>query len=121
MSTLDQYRQAKADYERLHSEAKKALIARAQEIAAEWCQIQKELRDDFGHKLTWNGKARLARKKAAVKIVPKPQDIAKIRRLEKSLAKAQFNVANAKDPKESQAFKDRVYELEDALKFAKGE
>ena len=48
-NTIDQYREAKATYQKLHSQAKRELVARFNQLAAELLQIQRELKEDFGH------------------------------------------------------------------------
>jgi hypothetical protein len=52
MSTIDEYREAKATYLKLHAQAKKDLLARFRQLESELAQIQRELREDFGVKVT---------------------------------------------------------------------
>jgi hypothetical protein len=53
-NTIEQYREAKATYQKLHSQAKKELVARFNQLANELLQIQRELKEDFAHKATNN-------------------------------------------------------------------
>jgi hypothetical protein len=121
-NTLEQYREAKATYEKLHSQAKKDLLARFQELANELLQIQQELREDFGTKVVFPSKRkpmRKATKAPAAKALPAAPNPA-IARTEKKLVtqkrKLDAAVRAGHDPK---AIKDRIYELEDELRLAK--
>jgi hypothetical protein len=73
-NTIDQYREAKAAYLKLQAQAKKDLLARFHELGAEIRQVQRELRDDFGMKVTFNPKgAKTARpKKSTPQAQPNP-------------------------------------------------
>ena len=73
MNTIDQYREAKAAYQKLHNQAKKELIARFHQLSAELLLIQKELKEDFGHKIAipTKGKPMRPARPAASPPVPK--------------------------------------------------
>jgi len=133
LNTIDQYREAKATYEKLHSQAKKDLLARFQELANELLQIQKELREDFGTKVAIPSKRKTARRVATA---PSPVKAAPLHRLSPAvpnpaIARAEKKLATqrrklddamkAGDSKtiDSKAIKDRIYELEDELRLAK--
>jgi hypothetical protein len=70
-STIDQYRDAKSQYLKLRAEAKKDLLRRFQELANELLLIQKELIEDFDHKVSMPAKGKKP-KKAAPAPQPKP-------------------------------------------------
>ena len=122
---IDEYRQARDTYRKLQGEAKKALLARHQELSADLLQIQRELREEFGVKISFPGKAKATVKKKAppkaVAEVPVPpiKSSPKINRLQKSLTVQRRKLEEAqkagKDPK---AIKDRIFELEDELRLA---
>ena len=120
-TTIEQYREAKAAYEKLQNQAKKDLIARFNQLATELLQIQKELRDDFGHKVTIPSKpkggasARTTAAKEAQPVAANPKVTAIEKRLAAEKKKLQDAVAAGKPEK---AIKDRIYELEDALRLA---
>ncbi len=128
-TTIEQYREAKATYQKLHNQAKKELLARFHELAGELHQIQKELKEDFATKVAIPSKPKLARRtanaaslKKVVELPPKPNAVPnpQIVRTEKKLTTAKQKlheaVASGKDPKSIQ---DRIYELEDELRLAK--
>lgn len=128
-STIDQYREAKATYEKLQSQAKKDLLARFQELANELLRIQKELREDFGTKVAIPSKRKPVRRgskpapppKAAPQkhAAPEPPNPA-IARTEKKLATQRRKLEEAvKAGGDSKAIKDRIYELEDELRLAR--
>jgi hypothetical protein len=123
---IDEYRNARDIYRKLQGEAKKALLARHQELSAELLQIQRELREEFGVRISFPGKAKAApaKKKAPPKAaaeapVPPVKSSPKINGLQKSLTVQRQKLEEAqkagKDPK---AIKDRIFELEDALRLA---
>jgi hypothetical protein len=128
-TTIDQYREAKATYEKLQSQAKKDLLSRFQELANELLQIQKELREDFGTKVAIPSKRKTVRRgsKAAapVKAVPTQRSSPAapnpmIARTEKKLVTQKRKLDEAvKAGQDSKAIKDRIYELEDELRLAK--
>ena len=65
-TTLDQYREAKQNWLKLRNHARKELVARFHEVAAELLQIQKELLEDFGEKVSMPLKAKKAIAKKAI-------------------------------------------------------
>lgn len=127
-TTIDQYREAKATYQKLHNQAKKELLARFHELANELLQIQKELKEDFATKVAIPSKPKVARRttNAAApnkvmelpqkNVVPNPQIARTEKKLTAAKQKLQETVASGKDPK---MIKDRIYELEDELRLAK--
>ncbi len=127
-STIDQYRDAKSHYLKLRAEAKKDLLRRFQELANELLLIQRELMEDFGHKVSLPSKGKKPKKaaatepsKAAVKQAPakveaiSPKEAAIHKQLEKSRKKLAETQAAGKPTK---AVEDRIYELEDELRLA---
>lgn len=122
-TTIDQYREAKAAYERLQNQAKKELIVRFNELSAELLQIQRELKEDFGHKVAIPTKGKVVRpvRKAAAPAPVAPVAVnPKIMALEKRVAaeKAKLEKAIAAG-KPEKPIQDRVYELEDDLRLLK--
>jgi hypothetical protein len=116
MSTIDQYREAKATYEKLHNQAKKELIARFNQLANELLQIQRELKEDFGHKVLIPTKGKTAARpvKAAAPAAPNPQ----IAVLEKKVAAEKLKLEKAVAAgKPEKVIQDRIYELEDELRL----
>lgn len=71
-TTLNQYREAKQNWLKLRSQAKKELVARFHEVAAELLQIQKELLEDFGEKVSMPLKPKkpIAKKAAPLPVAP---------------------------------------------------
>jgi hypothetical protein len=63
-STIDQYRDAKSHYFKLRAEAKKDLLRRFQELANELLLIQRELAEDFDHKVSMPIKGKKPKKVA---------------------------------------------------------
>ncbi len=121
-NTIEQYREAKATYQRLHNQAKKELIARFNQLAAEVLHIQRELKEDFGHKITIPVKAKSVRgprtpaSKEPDPAALNPKVVALGNRLAAQKKKLEAAVAGSKPDK---ALKDRIYELEDELRLAK--
>lgn len=127
LTTIDQYREAKATYEKLQSQAKRDLLARFQELANELLQIQKELREDFGTKVAIPSKRKAVRRAAKtpspVTAAPKRTAPATpnpaIARTEKKLATQKRKLEEAvKAGQDGKAIRDRIYELEDELRLA---
>ena len=126
-TTIDQYRDAKSHYLKLRAEAKKDLLRRFQELANELLLIQRELMEDFGHKVSLPAKGKKPKKgaaAAAVQTISKqapakveaisPKEIAIQKQLEKSRKKLAETQAAGKPTK---AVEDRIYELEDELRL----
>jgi hypothetical protein len=121
-NTIEQYREAKATYQKLHSQAKKELVARFNQLAAELLQIQRELKEDFGHKATIPTKAKNTRtvRTAPSKALEPPPPNPKIAVVEKRLASEKKKLEQAlASGKADKPIKDRIYELEDELRLAR--
>ena len=121
-STIDQYRDAKTHYLKLRAEAKKDLLRRFQELANEILLIQRELLEDFGHKVSLPAKGKKAKKPAPTAAPPapktetiSPKQSAILKQIEKSRKKLAEVQASGKPTK---AVEDRIYELEDELRLA---
>lgn len=121
-TTLDQYREAKNSYLKLRNQAKKELLARFHEVAAELLQLQRELQEDFGEKVAMPkpGKSKKPAKKAPAAPAPAPEPAAppspKAVALQKQIAAQRKKLAEAQAAgKPTKTIDDRIYELEDAL------
>jgi hypothetical protein len=127
-STIDQYRDAKAQYLKLRAEAKKDLLRRFQELANELLLIQRELAEDFGHRVSLPSKGKKPKKSSPVTVAPtkptsKPQ--AKVETIspreagiQKQLEKSRKKLAEVQAAgKSTKAAEDRIYELEDELRL----
>jgi hypothetical protein len=118
-NTIDQYREAKATYEKLHNQAKKELIARFNQLAAELLQIQRELKEDFGHKVLIPTKGKVVARSARPAAAPSAPD-PKIAVLEKRIASEKLRLEKAAAAgKPEKPIQDRIYELEDELRLTK--
>ncbi len=124
-STLDQYREAKQSWLKLRNQAKKELITRFHEVAAELNQIQRELLEDFGEKVALPTKPKKAvAKKASAAVVAAPVAAAPKQSpatsaLHKKLEGQQKKLAEAKAAgKPTKAIEDRIYEIEDDIRLA---
>jgi len=119
-NTIDQYREAKATYEKLHNQAKKELIARFNQLANELFQIQRELKEDFGHKVVIPAKGKVTRPARPVVAVAAAAPNPKIAILEKRVAAEKLKLEKAVAAgKPEKAIQDRIYELEDELRLTK--
>ena len=122
-NTLEQYREAKSSYLKLKNQAKKDLIARFNELASELMQIQRELLEDFGEKVSMPSKAKKPKPaKSAAPSVPAPVAAAdqspKLNRLEKQLETQKKKLAEARAAnKPFKPIEDRIYEIEDAIRL----
>jgi hypothetical protein len=121
-TTLEQYREAKNSYLKLKNQAKKELIARFNELAAEMLQIQRELLEDFGEKIAMPVKAKKPKPaKAAPPTAPAPEPAPpspKLAGLQKQLETQKKKLADAKSAnKSTKVIEDRIYELEDAIRL----
>jgi hypothetical protein len=129
--TLEAYREAKANYNKLRAQAKKELIARFHELAGELLAVQKELLDDFGEKIALPAKG--AKKAAKPKTssqsaaapaaapAPPPPPSPKVTALQKQLEKQKQKLAGLQaSGKPSKAVEDRIYEIEDEIRLAAG-
>ncbi len=123
-NTLEQYREARQSWMKLRNQARKELIARFHEVSAELLQIQKELLEDFGEKVTIPvkpKKAAKAVKAAAPPPVEKPAEKPEVVALRKKLAAQQKKLAETQAAgKPTKAIEDRIYEIEDDLRLALG-
>lgn len=120
-TTLDQYREAKQNWLKLRNQAKKELISRFHEVAAELQQIQRELLEDFGEKVTIPVKPKkAAAKKAAAPVAAPVAPVSPaVAGLQKKLEAQQKKLAEAKAAgKPTKAIEDRIYEIEDDIKVA---
>lgn len=118
-TNLEQYRSAKADYLKLRNEAKKELIARFNELANELLNIQQELRDDFGHKVTMPAKAKKA-KPATMPAASSATKNSRVAAVQKKIDVQKKKLADLQAAgKPVKAVEDRIYELEDELRLAK--
>jgi uncharacterized protein YdeI (YjbR/CyaY-like superfamily) len=120
-STLEQYREAKQNWMKLRNQAKKEMIARFHEVAAELQQIQRELLEDFGEKVTIPTKPKKAVPKKvaapAVAAVAAPVVVEKLSPLHKKLEAQKKKLAEAKAAgKPTKAIEDRIYEIEDDIR-----
>ena len=122
-NTIDQYREAKNSYLRLKNQAKKELLARFHEVAAELLQLQRELLEDFGEKVSIPAKPKKPRAGKAAKAAkqeakPTPevapaQPSPKVLELQKQLERQKKRLADAQaGGKPTKALEDKVYELE---------
>jgi hypothetical protein len=121
-STLDQYREAKQNWLKLRNQAKKELISRFHEVSAELQQIQRELLEDFGEKVTIAVKPKKAsaKKSAAPVAAPAAAPVSPaVASLQKKLDIQQKKLAEAKATgKPTKAIEDRIYEIEDDIRLA---
>ncbi|MFN9299695.1 MAG: hypothetical protein ACK6DZ_18545 [Acidobacteriota bacterium] len=122
-NTLAQYREARQNWMKLRNQAKKELIARFHEVSAELLQIQRELLEDFGEKVTIPTKAKkgVAKKAAAaVAVVSAPviKDSPEVAALKKKIEAQQKKLNEVRAAgKPTKAIEDRIYELEDDLRL----
>lgn len=127
-NTIDQYREAKNSYLRLKNQAKKELLARFHEVAAELLQLQRELLEDFGEKVSIPAKPKKARAGKAAKAVkqeakPSPEvapapPSPKVLELQKQLERQKKRLADAQaGGKPTKALEDKLYELEDEIRL----
>jgi hypothetical protein len=116
MSTnLDQYRAAKADYQKLRNQAKKELIARFNELANEMLSIQRELLEDFGEKIALPARPK---KKAGNAPTTTPGE-KKVAAIQKQIDTQKKKLSDLKESgKPTKTVEDRIYELEDELRLA---
>ena len=128
-STLQEYRDAKQSWLKLRGQAKKELIARFHEVSTELLQIQRELLEDFGEKVSLTLKPKKAAAKKAVAatvaviapVLAKPAAVKAVAAspLEKKLAIAKKKLAEAKaEGKPTKAIEDRIYEIEDDIRVS---
>ncbi|HYI96842.1 MAG TPA: hypothetical protein VEX68_25090 [Bryobacteraceae bacterium] len=124
-TTIEQYREAKNHYLKLKNQAKKELVARFNALAAELLQVQRELLEDFGEKVSLpktstpkKVKAPVASPAATVAPESGPADPAKVASLNRQLHKQRKRLEELKSAgKATKAVEDRIYELEDELRL----
>ena len=128
-TTIDQYREAKNQYLKLRNQAKKELVARFHELSAELVKIQRELLEDFGEKVVISNKPKKVRSKTATAAepeavpekAPSKASAAKVVAMEKSIERQKKKLSDTQAAgKPTKAAQDRLYELEDELRFLKG-
>jgi hypothetical protein len=125
-TTIDQYREAKQNYLKLRTQAKKELVARFHQLAGELLQVQRELLEDFGEKVVIpanKGKKAVAKKSAkVVDLTPVEEvkkDSPKVLALKKQLEVQKKKLEAAKAAgKPVKAIEDRIYEIEDDIRVA---
>ena len=124
-TTIDQYREAKNQYLKLKNQAKKELIARFNALASELLQVQRELLEDFGEKVSMPAKPSAAKKPKAPAATPAPSapapspaNAAKADALTKQLDKQKRKLEELKAAgKPAKTVEDRIYEIEDELRL----
>jgi len=121
-NTLAQYREARQNWMKLRNQAKKELIARFHEVSAELLQIQRELLEDFGEKVTIPTKPKKAVAKKAAAAAPVAAVVAKdspeVAALKKKIEAQQKKLNEVRAAgKPTKAIEDRIYELEDDLRL----
>jgi hypothetical protein len=129
-STIEQYREAKNNYLKLKNQAKKQLVTRFNELANELLQLQRELLEDFGHKVTIPTKPKKTsaskpvskpvakeEKSAPAKTAPPPPS-PKLLELQKLLGREKNKLTRLQAAgKPTKATDDRIYELEDEIRL----
>ncbi|HMF75893.1 MAG TPA: hypothetical protein VK604_09560 [Bryobacteraceae bacterium] len=122
-STIEQYREAKAQYLKLRNQAKKDLVTRFHALSNELLQVQRELLEDFGEKISMPAKSKKTRPQKSAKL-PEPKPAAappspKVIGIERQLDKLKKKLAETQAAgKPVKAIEDRIYELEDELRLA---
>jgi hypothetical protein len=125
-TTIEQYREAKNQYLKLKSQAKKELVARFNALASELLQVQRELLEDFGEKVTLPAKPSAAKKPKpsgtppapAPAAVPSPANGARAAALTRQLDKQKKKLEEMKAAgKPAKTVEDRIYELEDEIRL----
>jgi hypothetical protein len=125
-TTIEQYREAKSQYLKLKNQAKKELVARFNALAAELLQVQRELLEDFGEKISLPTKSSALKKPkppaasstTVAAVAPSPADTAKAASLTRQLDKQKKKLEELKAVgKPTKAVEDRIYELEDEIRL----
>jgi hypothetical protein len=123
-TAIDQYREAKNNYLKLRNQAKKELLARFHELAAELIQLQRELLEDFGEKIAIPAKPKKpravkpAQPEASVPAERPPAASPKVVELQKQLEREKKKLAAVQSAgKPTKAVDDRIYELEDEIRL----
>ena len=126
-TTIEQYREAKNQYLKLKNQAKKELIARFNALASELLQVQRELLEDFGEKVSMPAKPAAKKPKppaassgaaVAAPAAPSPANAAKAASLGRQLDKQKKKLEDLKAAgKPAKTVEDRIYELEDEIRL----
>ena len=125
-TTIEQYREAKSQYLKLKNQAKKELVARFNALAAELLQVQRELLEDFGEKISLPTKSSALKKPkppaapstTVAAAAPSPADTAKAASLTRQLDKQKKKLEELKAVgKPTKTVEDRIYELEDEIRL----
>jgi hypothetical protein len=123
-TTIEQYREAKAQYLKLKNQAKKDLLARFHALANELLQVQRELLEDFGEKITLPAKPKKTARPAKAPKVPEPEPeppappSPKVLGIERQLEKLKKKLAETQAVgKPVKPIEDKIYELEDELRL----
>ncbi len=135
-TTIEQYREAKNQYLKLKNQARKELIARFNALASELLQVQRELLEDFGEKVTLPTKPTAVKKPkasgaaasaaaasagqpaAATAAAPNSANTAKASALNRQLQQQKKKLEDLKAAgKPTKAVEDRIYEIEDELRL----
>ena len=125
-TTIEQYREAKSQYLKLKNQAKKELVARFNALAAELLQVQRELLEDFGEKISLPTKSSALKKPkppaasstTVAAAAPSPADTAKAASLTRQLDKQKKKLEELRAvSKPTKAVEDRIYELEDEIRL----
>jgi hypothetical protein len=124
-TTIEQYREAKAQYLKLRNQAKKDLVTRFHALSNELLQVQRELLEDFGEKITLPVKSKKAVRPARAPKMPEPAPVPpappspKIAGIERQIDKLKKKLTETQTAgKPVKAIEDRIYELEDELRLA---
>jgi hypothetical protein len=124
-TTIEQYREAKTQYLKLRNQAKKDLVARFHALSNELLQVQRELLEDFGEKITLPVKSKKAARPARAPKLPVPAPAPptppspKIAGIERQIDKLKKKLTETHTAgKPVKAIEDRIYELEDELRLA---
>lgn len=123
-TTIEQYREAKAQYLKLRNQAKKDLVTRFHALSNELLQVQRELLEDFGEKITLPVKSKKVARPTRTPKLPEPAPVPappspKIAGIERQIDKLKKKLTETQTAgKPAKAIEDRIYELEDELRLA---
>jgi hypothetical protein len=123
-TTIEQYREAKAQYLKLRNQAKKDLVTRFHALSNELLQVQRELLEDFGEKITLPVKSKKAARPTRTPKLPEPPPVPappspKIAGIERQIDKLKKKLTETQTAgKPVKAIEDKIYELEDELRLA---
>jgi hypothetical protein len=124
-TTIEQYREAKAQYLKLRNQAKKDLVTRFHALSNELLQVQRELLEDFGEKITLPVKSKKVARPTRAPKLPEPAPVPptppspKIAGIERQIDKLKKKLTETQTAgKPVKAIEDKIYELEDELRLA---